>query len=122
MQILGEGRLGRSSPCVFGRFGSYLVRVEISVDSALIFNWRHGQRVYDCRGREVMRVMIHPVESPQVLLREPAVIIDAITNNQFSILPIERISLIVLDMKTGAVEIISLAEFVVWPAAHLKTA
>ncbi len=63
---------------------------------------------------------MHPVASSQVLLREPEVIMDAIVNAPFSILEIKSISLIVLDKKSGDVDVVSLQEFVVWPAAHRK--
>ena len=69
-----------------------------------------------------MRVMVRPVGSPQVLLREPRMIMEAIVNSPFSILEIEQIWLVVLDKKTAAVHVLSLEEFVVWPAAHRKSA
>ena len=120
--MLESNRFGRSSPCVLGPVGSYHVRVETSVDDALVFSWRRGRRVYDSLGREVMRVMIHPEDAPHVLLRDPATIMDAITNHSFSILSIERIFLVVFDFSSGMVDVLSLKECVVWPAAHRKSA
>ena len=112
--------MGRSSSCVLGSHGSYHVRVETSVDTALIFDWQHGQRVHDSMGREVMRVMIRPIDSPHVLLREPKIIMDAIANSPFSILEIEEMWLVVLNKQTATVEVVNLdlEESVVWPAAH----
>lgn len=120
--MVSSQMLGRSLPCVLGKTGSYCVQVETlkkDAEAVFCFRWRHGRRVRDSLGREVMRAVIH-VGRTQVLLRDPHMIMDMITNQPFSIFPIEKISLVVLGFNGGAmsVEVISIEEFVVLPPFH----
>ena len=112
--------LGRTAPCALGDAGLYLVRVEglaSGVDAVL--SWERGGYIRSGCGREVSRLVVHSDADTKTLFSEPNVMMDVIVNAPFSIIRIQRISLILLDLATSSVEVVDFEGFVAWPPVHV---
>lgn len=115
MSLLTEAAAVRSSH----------VRIDLTVDESLIFRCLEGRIVRDSHGRQVIRAMIHFADEGfrQMLLPDPHrpnqhMIVEAIATKPISVLCVEKISLVILDPRTKAIEIMVIEECVVWPIAY----